>query len=136
KKPVRTLPQQIPPRTILVVDDNVDAAASLVRLLRVSGHQTSVAHDGLEAIALAEQGRPDVVLMDVGLPKLDGHEACRRIRSQPWGKDMLMIALTGWSQEEDHRKSREAGFDAHMVKPLHYDELLQSLSESGTPATT
>jgi PAS domain S-box-containing protein len=128
-------PTNVMPRTILVVDDNVDAANSLVRLLRVSGHQTHVAHDGLEAVASAQRYLPDVVLMDVGLPKIDGHEACRRIRNEPWSRNMLMIALTGWSQEEDRRKSKEAGFNAHMVKPLNYDELMRLLGADRALAT-
>jgi CheY-like chemotaxis protein len=94
-----------------------------------------VAHDGPSGIEAAEQHRPDVVLMDVGLPKFDGHEACRQIREQPWGKQMLIIALTGWSQEEDRRKSKEAGFDAHMVKPLNYDALMGFLAEQGAVST-
>ena len=128
RKPKISTPALITPRAFLVVEDNVDAAASLVRLLRLSGHKAQVAHDGLEAVKAAEQHRPDLVLMDVGLPKLSGHEACRQIRSHPWGKNIIMIALTGWSQEEDRRKSKEAGFDAHMIKPLNYDELMAFLA--------
>jgi CheY-like chemotaxis protein len=128
EEPKVTAPPKVEPQSILVVDDNVDAAGSLVRLLKVSGHKTFVAHDGLTAIAEAKKHQPDVVLLDVGLPKLDGHEACRRIRSQPWGKTMLIVALTGWSQDEDRRKSKEAGFDAHMVKPLNFDELTRLLA--------
>jgi CheY-like chemotaxis protein len=131
---VSAAPPRVAPRSILVVDDNVDAARSLVRLLRVSGHKTHVAHDGPAGVAAAEQYQPDVVLMDVGLPKFDGHEACRQIREQPWGKAMLIIALTGWSQEEDRRKSKEAGFDAHMVKPLNYDALMRLLAGHGALA--
>ncbi len=104
-------------RRILVVDDNRDAATSLAELLEVIGHETSIANDGLEAVQAAETFRPDVVLLDIGLPKLNGFEAARRIRQQPWGKAMLLVALTGWGQEEDRRKSSEAGFDAHLVKP-------------------
>lgn len=128
EEPKVTAPPKVEPRSILVVDDNVDAAGSLVRLLKVSGHKTFVAHDGLTAVAEAKKHQPDVILLDVGLPKLDGHEACRRIRTQPWGKTMLIVALTGWSQDEDRRKSREAGFDAHMVKPLNFDDLMRLLA--------
>ncbi|CAN5756505.1 hypothetical protein BH23GEM11_BH23GEM11_06610 [soil metagenome] len=104
-------------RRILVVDDNRDAATSLAHLLELTGHQTQIAHDGLEAVQMAESFRPDVVLLDIGLPKLDGLEAARMIRQQPWGRDMMLVALTGWGQDDDRRKSSEAGFDAHLVKP-------------------
>ncbi len=117
-----------PARRILIVDDNRDSADSLALLLEITGNQTFVAHDGYEAIAAAEKHRPEVVLLDIGLPKLSGHEVCRRVREQSWGKDIVMLALTGWGQEEDRRKSHEAGFDGHLVKPVNYDELLELLS--------
>ena len=82
------------------------------------GNEIRTAHDGLEAVEAAEAFRPDVILLDIGLPKLNGYEACRRIREQPWGKDMVLVALTGWGQEEDRRRSEEAGFNHHMVKPV------------------
>jgi CheY-like chemotaxis protein len=112
---------------ILVVDDNQESADSLATLLQIHGHATFVAYDGLEALAAAEQLRPEVVLLDIGLPKLNGYEVCRRIRERPLGKRMVLIALTGWSQEEDRRKSREAGFDAHLVKPVDLSALLKLL---------
>jgi PAS domain S-box-containing protein len=115
-------------RRILIVDDNRDSADSLAMLLEITGNKTFVAHDGDEAIAAVEKHRPEVVLLDIGLPKLSGHEVCRRVREQPWGKDIVVIALTGWGQEEDRRKSEEAGFDSHLVKPVNYDELLELLS--------
>ena len=95
-------------RRILIVDDNRDSADSLAMLLEITGNKTFVAHDGDEAIAAVEKHRPEVVLLDIGLPKLSGHEVCRRVREQPWGKDIVVIALTGWGQEEDRRKSQEA----------------------------
>ena len=98
-------------------------------LLELTGNQTYVAHDGLEAVEAAEKHRPDVMLLDIGLPKLDGHEVCRRIRERPWGKDIVMLALTGWGQEADRRKSKEAGFNGHLVKPVDYDKLLELLGE-------
>ena len=116
-------------RRVLIVDDNRDSADSLSMLLQITGNKTFVAHDGLEAIETAEQQRPDVMLLDIGLPRLDGHEVCRRIREQPWGRDIIMIALTGWGQEDDRRKSEEAGFNGHLVKPVDYDELLGLLGE-------
>jgi CheY-like chemotaxis protein len=115
-------------RRILVVDDHVDSARSLAMLLRMSGHETTTAHDGLTALTAAETFCPDVVLLDISLPKLDGHEVARRIRKQSWGKDMLLVALTGWGQDEDRRQSREAGFDEHMVKPVPYEALMKLLA--------
>jgi PAS domain S-box-containing protein len=115
-------------RRILIVDDNRDSADSLAMLLEITGNKTFVAHDGDEAIAAVEKHRPEVVLLDIGLPKLSGHEVCRRVREQPWGKDIVVVALTGWGQEEDRRKSQEAGFNGHLVKPVNYDELLELLS--------
>lgn len=106
------------PHRILIVDDNKDAATSLAMLLGLTGNETETAHDGIEAYAAAERFRPDVMLLDIGLPKLNGYEVCRRIREQPWGRKMLLIALTGWGQEEDRRQSKVAGFDHHMIKPL------------------
>ena len=117
------------PHCILVVDDNEDAAEWLATLLNLRGHETHVAHDGIEAIQAAERILPDVVLLDIGLPRMDGYEVCRRIREQPWGKDMVLVALTGWGQEEDRQKSREAGFDWHLIKPVD-DEIIMNLLAS------
>jgi CheY-like chemotaxis protein len=111
------------PRRVLVVDDNRDSAESLARLLELMGHQTAIAYDGPSAVDSAEAFRPEVVLLDVGLPGLDGYEVVRRIRAHSWGKDMTLIAATGWGQAEDRRRSREAGFDHHMVKPVDLGEL-------------
>jgi|RhiMethySRZTD1v2_1073278.scaffolds.fasta_scaffold01689_11 signal transduction histidine kinase/ActR/RegA family two-component response regulator len=105
-------------RRVLVVDDNADNAELLRILLEEQGHETFTAHDGVEGLAAAERLRPDVVLMDLGLPRIDGFDACRRIREQPWGKRMLVIAITGWGQDADRRRSQEAGFDHHLVKPV------------------
>ena len=99
-------------RRILVVDDNRDSAESLAMLLKLTGNETHIAHDGLEAVEAAARFRPDVILLDIGLPKMNGYEAARRIREQPWGKNMVLVALTGWGQEEDRQKSKDAGFDA------------------------
>jgi CheY-like chemotaxis protein len=136
--PPETVPEPLPAvrRRILVVDDNDDAAEWLATVLRLNGHETYVAHDGLEAIRSAEQIRPDAVLLDIGLPRLDGYEVCRRIRAQAWGQDLLLIALTGWGQEEDRQKSRDAGFDTHLVKPVDDEVLLKVLASlpSGTSA--
>ena len=87
-------------------------------MLTMSGNETLTAHDGLEALAVAAAFRPDVVLLDIGMPKLNGYDVCRRLRKESWGKDMVVIALTGWGQEEDKRRSLEARIDAHLVKPV------------------
>jgi len=100
-------------------------------LLSITGHETSMAHDGGAAYDCAERERPDVVLLDLGLPTLSGHEVCRRIRQQPWGGEMFLIALTGWGQDEDRQKTRDAGFDGHLVKPVAYDALLKLLDSLG-----
>ena len=121
-------------RRILVVDDNKDGAKSLALLLKLQGHQTQTASDGEEAVRRSEEFDPDVVLLDIGLPKLDGYDACRAIRKQRLGNQPLVIALTGWGQEEDRRRSREAGFDHHLVKPVDYEALVTIL-ESLSPAT-
>jgi PAS domain S-box-containing protein len=121
---------QEPPQTrrILVVDDNRDSAESLAMVLTIMGNETHMAHDGVAAVEAIEKHRPEVVLLDIGLPKLSGHDVCRRVREQSWGKDIVIIALTGWGQEEDRRKSREAGFDGHLVKPVDPAALLELLS--------
>jgi signal transduction histidine kinase/ActR/RegA family two-component response regulator len=110
-------------RRILVVDDNLDSAESMAMMLKLSGHDVATAHDGVEAVKLAGEFQPDEALLDLGMPKLDGYEAARSIRQQPWGQRMLLVALTGWGQAEDKRRSREAGFDAHLVKPVDFDAL-------------
>ena len=115
-------------RCVLIVDDNRDSADSLAMLMEITGNKTYMAHDGVEAVEAVEKYRPEVVLLDIGLPGMDGHEVCRRVREQPWGKDIIVIALTGWGQEDDRRKSEEAGFNGHLVKPVDYDELLELLS--------
>jgi CheY-like chemotaxis protein len=116
-------------RQILVVDDNVDAATSLSLMLTIMGHTVRSAHDGLEAVQIGRDFEPDVVFLDIGMPKLNGYEACREIREETWGKDAFLIALTGWGQEEDKRRSLEAGFDAHFVKPVEPSALESLLSE-------
>jgi two-component system, chemotaxis family, CheB/CheR fusion protein len=117
-------------RRVLIVDDNTDSAAALAMLLKSSGNKTATAHDGLAAVAAVESFRPDVVLLDLSLPKMDGYEAARRIRSEPWGKDVVLVALTGWGQEEDRRRSKEAGFDEHMVKPVDFDALMKLVASA------
>jgi PAS domain S-box-containing protein len=103
---------------ILVVDDLRDAADSLAMMLRMSGHETSTAYDGLEALQTAKTFRPNVMLLDIGLPKMNGYETARRVRDEPWGGNVALVALTGWGQDEDKRRSLEAGFDHHLTKPI------------------
>lgn len=130
-------PSQPPPseppattgRRILIVDDNADAAESLALLLDIEGNETQTASDGVEAVEVAATFRPDVVLLDIGLPKLNGYEAARKIRDEPWGRGMVLVALTGWGQEGDREKSKAAGFDGHMVKPLDHAALIELLAE-------
>ena len=127
-EPTVSEPTTTSARRILVVDDNRVSADSLARLLKLTGNETHTAYNGLEAVQAAATLRPDVVLLDIGLPKLNGYEVARRIREQPWGKTMVMVALTGWGQEEDRRKSSESGFNGHMVKPIDHAELMKLLA--------
>lgn len=113
---------------ILIVDDNQDGANSLAMMLKLIGNETRTAYDGEQGIDVAEAYRPDVILFDIGLPKLNGYEACRRIRQRAWGKTPIIIAVTGWGQEEDRRRSQEAGFDHHLVKPVDPRALMQLLA--------
>ena len=113
---------------ILIVDDNLDSAKSLAMLLDLSGQETHMAHDGTRGLAEAERLRPDLVLLDIGLPGLNGYEVCRRIRETPWGKDLAVVALTGWGQEEDRARSKDAGFSAHLVKPVDFVALMRTLA--------
>jgi PAS domain S-box-containing protein len=117
-------------RRILVVDDNKDAATSLALMLDLMGNETQTAHDGLEALAAGATFRPDVILLDIGMPRLDGYATARRVRGEPWGRDVVLVALTGWGQPEDRRRSDEAGFDHHLVKPVEAAALARLLAES------
>lgn len=122
-------PASSPVRRYLVVDDNRDSAESLAMWLKLTGNETQMAFDGLEAVETAATFRPDVALLDIGLPKLNGYEVARRIREQPWGKNIVLVALTGWGQEEDRRKTNAAGFNGHLVKPVDFDYLMKLLAE-------
>ena len=117
------------PRRILVVDDNRDAADSLAAILKLHAHQVETAYDGLEAVERAADFRPDLILLDIGLPSIGGYEVARRVRMEPWGKDIQIVALTGWGAREDREKSEKAGFRGHLVKPVRQSELLQMLME-------
>jgi CheY-like chemotaxis protein len=124
-------------RRLLIADDLRDSADSLAQLLRMMGHDVMTAYDGEEAVKAAAEFQPDLVLLDIGMPKVTGYEACRRIRLAPWGKNMLLVALTGWGQERDRRTAEEAGFDYHLLKPASPAELLKllaTLEKDRTPA--
>lgn len=129
-----TIPAQLPPvataaRRILVVDDNRDAATTLAMLLRLGGHAAQTVFDGQQALDAVKSYRPDVILLDIGLPNLSGYEVCRLIRQQPGGESIGIVALTGWGQAEDRRRSAEAGFDGHLVKPVQHAALNALLAE-------
>ena len=112
------------PRRVLVVDDNRDAADTLAELLRMHGHDVHTSYDGGGALRLADELRPEVIVLDIGLPDLDGFEVCRRLRSRAWSRDPMIIALTGWGQPADREKTTAAGFDHHMVKPIEMRALM------------
>ena len=118
-------------RRVLVVDDNVDAAESLAMLLAIGGHEVATARDGPTGLERVVAFRPDVMLLDLGMPGMDGYETARRVREMQEGRKLVLVALTGWGQEEDRRRTNEAGFDFHMVKPVDpaaLRELLATLS--------
>jgi CheY-like chemotaxis protein len=127
--PKRDLQPTAATRKILVVDDNRDSARSLGSFLRLQGHNVELAHDGAEAVTVADQFRPEVILMDVGMPKLNGYRATQQIRKKPWGQDVVIIALTGWGQEADRDRSREAQCDGHLVKPVDLSVLNKVLND-------
>jgi CheY-like chemotaxis protein len=112
------------------VDDNRDGANSLAMMLRLMNNEVVTANDGVEALDVAERFRPEVILMDVGMPRLNGLDAAREIRKRPWGTGITIIALTGWGQEGDRERSREAGCDGHLVKPVHLRDLEKMLLEA------
>jgi signal transduction histidine kinase/CheY-like chemotaxis protein len=119
---------------ILVADDNVDLATSMGVLLEMMGNEVRVVHDGTTAVAMEEVFRPDVIFLDVGMATMSGHDACRRIRGKPWGREPTIVALTGWGHAEDKRRSREAGFDHHLVKPMEPAALERFLAALGRQA--
>lgn len=114
---------------ILVVDDNPDSALSMAMMLSMMGHETRTAHDGEAAVATAEAFRPQVVLLDIGLPKLNGYEVAQRIRKEEWGASMFLVAITGWGQDEDRRRSEDVGMNLHLVKPVEPSALDRVLAD-------
>lgn len=119
---------------ILIADDNADAGDSLAMLLEALGHETHTAREGTQALAAAASLRPDVVFLDIGMPGLTGYEVCQRIRAEPWGRSLLLVALTGWGQREDRERSARAGFDHHLVKPADLATLQKVLADVRSPA--
>jgi two-component system, chemotaxis family, CheB/CheR fusion protein len=117
-------------KRILVVDDSSVQAKSLSMLLELMGHEVRLAHDGPSALQISTEFRPDIALIDVGLPGMSGFEVARRIREQPELRHMVLIAQTGWGREEDREQSREAGFDHHLAKPIDHQLLEKILAES------
>jgi CheY-like chemotaxis protein len=110
-----------------VVDDLKDSCDTLALLLRAFGHLVETAYDGEEGVLMAERFRPEVILLDIGMPKMNGYDACERIRSAAWGKSIFIIAVTGWGQEDDRRRTEGTGFDAHLIKPTDPALLLDLL---------
>ena len=123
-------------RRVLVADDNADSAESLAMMLELMGNEVRIAHDGLEALEAAAEFRPGVIVLDIGMPRMNGYDTCRCLREQPWGREIVIVALTGWGQAEDKRRSKEAGFDRHLVKPIEpaaLGQLLETLERETSP---
>jgi CheY-like chemotaxis protein len=126
--PQPAAPKRGDSRRILVTDDNRDSANSLALLLKLGGHQVDTAYDGMEAVRKAEASRPEVILLDIGMPGMNGYDVCRSIRKESWGKEIRIVALTGWGQDQDQRNTRDAGFDHHLVKPVTPSALHEALA--------
>jgi CheY-like chemotaxis protein len=122
-------PMASAPRRVLVADDNEDAARSFALMLRTMGHEVITAKDGFEAVRKSEESRPDIVFLDIGMPRLNGYAAARRIREQPWGRALPLVALTGWGLEEDRQLAKESGFTRHVVKPIDIEALAALVRE-------
>ena len=127
--PVRTPPAPGSARRILLVDDSRDSVESLALLLSVEGYETKTAYNGVEAFEKAASFRPDVILLDIGLPLMSGYDVCRKIRSEPWGEDIVVLAHTGWGHEDDRRRTTEAGFDGHLLKPVDFAVLMKLIAQ-------
>jgi CheY-like chemotaxis protein len=122
---------------VLMVDDNRDVATAMSRLMRILGHDVRVAYNGAQALELADSFRPDVVLLDIAMPQMNGYEVARALRSHPQGRNMILVAVTGWGREHDQRRSAEAGFDRHMTKPVDpiaLETFLDSITRRRAPA--
>jgi CheY-like chemotaxis protein len=123
-----------PSKRVLVVDDCADTAESLAMLVRLWGHEVWAAHDGPSALAAAEAHRPEVILLDIGLPGMSGHEVARQLRTLMAGRPLLLVAITGFGREQDRQRSREAGFDVHILKPFDPNTLKALLAEAPSAA--
>jgi CheY-like chemotaxis protein len=117
---------------VLLVDDQPDIVESLALILRGSGYSVHTAEDGVWALQVAETLRPDVMVVDLGMPRMDGFQLARRVRQQPWGNRTILIAVTGWGQAEDRRRARDAGFDHHLVKPVDPDAVIRLMEAWST----
>jgi CheY-like chemotaxis protein len=120
---------------VLVVDDNVDGAVTLSVIIKHMGHSVRITHDGAAALTVAQEFRPELILMDIGMPGMDGYETCQRMRREEWSSGVHIVALTGWGQEEDKRKAMRAGFDRHLVKPVDRKTLIDVLNSVPAPAS-
>ena len=121
---------------VLLVDDNMDSTEPLSLLLQTKGHETRIASDGEDAINQADAFQPTLVLLDLGLPRMDGYEVARRLRERPYGKGLILVALTGWAGRDVRTKAAEAGFDYHLVKPVNWDELDRIVDSDARDACT
>ena len=119
-----------PRKKILVIDDNRDAANTLAMLIKLKGNEVKAGYCGQEAMVLGETFLPDIAILDIGMPGMDGYETCSLIRQEPWGRNITILALTGYGQEEDIRKSLEAGFDEHLLKPVDLAALLTIIEKT------
>lgn len=126
--PTKNMPTDTTKRRVLVVDDNQDAATTLALILKLTGHEAHTRYDGQTGVEAAGSLRPQVVILDISMPGMDGYQACRFIRKEPWGKAMVLIALSGYGQADDIQRSTEAGFDAHLVKPVDLAALNELLA--------
>jgi CheY-like chemotaxis protein len=122
------------PRRVLLADDNVDALESLAMLLSFEGHTVYTASNGQQTLAHAEQHHPDVALVDIIMPGMDGYEVARKIRAQPWGRRIMLVALSGLGQDSDETSFRDAGFDSHLLKPVEMDQLARLLAQAPVSA--
>jgi CheY-like chemotaxis protein len=121
-------------RRILVVDDSSDSAESLALWLRLQRHEVRTAGDGPSALEEAQRFRPEIAVLDIGLPRMDGYELARRLRKQEWARGMVLVAMTGWAQEHDKRLASEAGFDQHLTKPVAVESIARIIATAGRRA--
>jgi len=123
-----------PPLKVLLADDNVDAAETLKMLLEMEGHEVQICHDGQQALEAIESSQPDVAVLDIGMPRLDGLEVAEKVRAASWGQAVTLIALSGWGQREDQDRSAAAGFAYHLTKPVDFEALQSLISRAGVAA--